>query len=85
MDTKRANEFLRKTGIWDDKPEPMRTNWNLDLLFLVVNLGQMGGLQNKLAPLHIPSLGFADAKGAIWLEPEELQTWLLPFNSKISQ
>lgn len=70
----RANklEFLRKTGICDDKSEPMRTNRNLDLLFLVDNLGQMSGLQNKLAPLHIPNLGFADAQGAIWLEPEEL-------------
>lgn len=44
----------------------------MNLLFLVANLGQMSGLQNKLAPLHIPSLGFADARGTIWLEPEEL-------------
>lgn len=70
----RANklEFLGKTGICDDKSEPMRATWNMDLLFLVANLGQMSGLQNKLAPLHIPSLGFADARGTIWLEPEEL-------------
>lgn len=63
----------------------MRTNWNLSLPFVVANLGQMGGLQNKQAPFTVPSLGFTDAEEAIWLELGKPQTWLLPFTKKVSQ